>query len=78
MTSHTWKTGGPGNRQVLHSTSGRGSDAIGVGLGEDVLGPFASQKLAQQVAGALENAYLAGVEVTSAAIRHILYPETPS
>jgi hypothetical protein len=56
--THTWKTQG---HLVLHSsTAGHSCDSVGVGLGEDRLGPFSSLKLAQTVADALANAYLAG------------------
>ena len=60
--SHYWRAGGSQGHYVHHtaSESRRGTDSIGVGPGEDVLGPFGSAKLAQQVATALNNAYLAG------------------
>ena len=61
--THTWRTAG---RMVLHSTQGGRVDAVGVGLGEDTLGPFPSDKLAATVADALSNAYQAGrTEVTA-------------
>jgi hypothetical protein len=37
-----------------------GCDTIGVGLGNDVLGPFPSAKLARKVADALNEAYALG------------------
>jgi hypothetical protein len=60
--THTWKAEGSHGRWVHHSSGGSGSDSIGVGLGEDVLGPFSSQKLARTVACALTNAYAAGLK----------------
>lgn len=53
---HVWFAQG---RYVHHSSRGygHGSDSIGVGLGEDVLGPFSSHKMAQGVACALTNAH---------------------
>lgn len=39
--THTWNAGGSNGRWVHHSSGySSGSDSIGVGLGEDVLGPF--------------------------------------
>lgn len=60
--THTWKAAGSGGRWVHHSSraDGTGSDSIGVGLGEDVLGPFTSRKMARVVADALNNAYQLG------------------
>ena len=58
--THTWKAVGSQGWWVHHSSGGSGSDSIGVGQGEDVLGPFSSHKLAVKVADALSNAYLAG------------------
>ncbi|HEY1700759.1 MAG TPA: hypothetical protein VGG75_13685 [Trebonia sp.] len=60
--THTWKSGGSHGKWVLHSAGGSGSDSIGVGLAEDMLGPFSSQKLAGTVADALANAYEAGLK----------------
>ena len=59
---HHWRRDGSQGHYVHHTTadSGRGTDAIGVGLSEDVLGPFSSAKLAGQVADALNNAYRLG------------------
>lgn len=58
--THTWQAGGSQARWVHHSSGGSGTDSIGVGLGEDVLGPFSSRKLAVTVADALNNAYRLG------------------
>jgi hypothetical protein len=65
---HTWKAGGSNGAYVLHSSTGLGtaSDGIGVGLGEDVLGPFGTRHKGggrtqtEIVADALTNAYAAG------------------
>lgn len=59
---HHWRRGGSEGRYVHHSSddAGHGTDSIGVGLGEDVLGPFSSARLAGQVADALNNAYRLG------------------
>ncbi|HEY1705494.1 MAG TPA: hypothetical protein VGG75_37895 [Trebonia sp.] len=59
---HYWKASGSQGHWVHHSSRGpcSGSDSTGVGLGEDVLGPFSSQKLAREVAAALNHAYEAG------------------
>ena len=62
--THTWKAAGSDGRWVHHSSGGSGSDSIGVGLGEDVLGPFTSRKLARFVAAALTSAYEAGKKET--------------
>jgi hypothetical protein len=66
MTNHTWRAGGSNGRWVLHSTTGHGSDGIGVGAGEDYLGPLGTQRvagrsMAEIIAAALTNAYLAGL-----------------
>jgi len=61
-TEHTWKPAGSGGRWVAHSSTGHGADMIGVGQGEDMLGPFASGRQARTVANALENAYRAGLK----------------
>ena len=60
--THYWRIDGTQSRYVHHTAaeSRRGTDAAGVGAGEDVLGPFGSARLAQKVANALNNAYLAG------------------
>lgn len=62
--THYWRIDGSQGHYVHHTTSPsrRGTDSIGVGAGEDVLGPFPSAKLAQQIANALNNAYKAGKE----------------
>jgi hypothetical protein len=78
--THYWKPGGSHGQWVLHSSAGKAgdaSDSAGVGLGEDVLGPFSTRRtggktLAETVADALNNAYAAGrLDITSerAAIR---------
>jgi hypothetical protein len=59
---HTWKPAGSGGRWVAHSSTGHGADMIGVGQGEDMLGPFASGRQARIMADALENAYRAGLK----------------
>ncbi len=56
---HAWKSGGSDGRWVGHTSTGKGSDNIGVGIGENVLGPF-SQRMAVKLADALNNAYEAG------------------
>ena len=60
--THHWRVDGSQGHYVHHTTadSGRGTDSIGVGLNEDVLGPFSSARLAQVVANALNNAYALG------------------
>lgn len=62
MTNHTWRyIACDGQHWVHHSSTGhRGIDSIGVGLGEDILGPFPSRKLAIKVCNALTNAHRAG------------------
>jgi len=58
--THTWRVGGTGGHWVHHSSGGSGCDSIGVGLGQDVIGPFGSVKLARKVADALNSAYELG------------------
>lgn len=58
--NHTWRAGGSGGKWVHHSSGGSGSDSIGVGLGNDVLGPYGSVKLARITAAALNDAYELG------------------
>jgi hypothetical protein len=73
--THTWKPGGSGGAWVMHSTrEGHTSDSIGVGHGEDMIGPFstrriAGRKLSEVVAGALANAYSAGQRDKEAELR---------
>lgn len=58
-SQHVWFASG---LSVHHSSRGygHGSDSIGVGLGEDRLGPFPSQKMAARVADAMTHAYELG------------------
>lgn len=66
--THTWKSGGSHGQWVLHSSTGKAgdsSDSIGVGQGEDFIGPFSTRRtggrtMAETVADALTNAYEAG------------------
>lgn len=64
--NHTWKAAGSNGAWVHHSAGGSGTDSIGVGLNEDVLGPFGTshrrggQTQAEMVADALNNAHAAG------------------
>lgn len=65
---HTWSPGGSLGRWVLHSSAsnGKGSDARGVGMGEDYIGPMSSVKQARGVAEAMTHAYEAGVHEAEA------------
>jgi hypothetical protein len=66
--SHTWKAGGGSGAWVMHNGGGgSGTDEIGVGVNEDMIGPFSTRRpkgggrnLAEIVADALTNAYEAG------------------
>jgi hypothetical protein len=60
--THTWRATGAYDRWYTEHSSREGgsTDSIGVGLGEDRVGPFGSRRLAQKVADALGNAYRLG------------------
>jgi hypothetical protein len=60
-TTHFWYVGGTNSRYVMHTSAEdkTGSDALGVGVGEDVM-YAGSAKAAQKFADALNNAYRAG------------------
>lgn len=65
--SHAWCAAGSQGKWVHHTSRHdpvtghhHGCDTIGVGLGNDVLGPFPSAKLARKVADALNEAYALG------------------
>ncbi len=65
--THHWYNAGTQGRWVHHTSRydpktghSHGSDSIGVGLGEDILGPFPSARLARKVADAMNRAFALG------------------